>query len=65
VKELRGFEKVSLKPGEKKTVRFKLTSGQISFLDRNLKPVVEPGVFEVMIGSSSEDIRLKGEFKVR
>lgn len=65
VKELRGFEKVSLKPGEKKTVRFKLTSGQISFLDRNLKPVVEPGVFEVMIGSSSDDIRLKGEFKVR
>ncbi|OFX35964.1 MAG: hypothetical protein A2W90_23675 [Bacteroidetes bacterium GWF2_42_66] len=65
VKELRGFEKVSLAPGEKKTVRFKLTSGQISFLDRNLKPVVEPGVFEVMVGSSSEDIRLKGEFSVK
>jgi beta-glucosidase len=65
VKELKGFEKLSLAAGETKTVRFKLTPEQLSFLDRNLEPVVEPGLFEVMIGSSSEDIRLKGEFEVK
>jgi beta-glucosidase len=65
VKELKGFEKLSLGAGETKTVKFRLTSGQLSFLDRNLEPVVEPGIFEVMVGSSSEDIRLKGEFEVK
>jgi beta-glucosidase len=65
VKELKGFEKLSLAAGETKTVRFKLTSEHLSFLDRNLEPVVEPGQFEVMIGSSSENIRLKGEFEVK
>jgi beta-glucosidase len=65
VKELKGFEKLSLAAGETKTVRFKLTPEQLSFLDRNLEPVVEPGLFEVMIGSSSENIRLKGEFEVK
>jgi beta-glucosidase len=65
IKELKGFEKLSLAPGEKKTVRFKLTSEHLSFLDRNLEPVVEPGIFEVMVGSSSKDIRLKGEFEVK
>jgi len=65
IKELKGFEKLSLAPGEKKTVRFKLTPEHLSFLDRNLEPVVEPGIFEVMVGSSSKDIRLKGEFEVK
>ncbi len=65
VKELKGFEKLSLAPGEKKTVRFKLISEHLSFLDRNLEPVVESGMFDVMVGSSSEDIRLKGEFEVK
>ena len=65
VKELRGFEKISLAAGEKKTVKFRLMPEHLSFLDRNLKPVVEPGMFEVMVGSSSEDIRLKGSFEVK
>ena len=65
VKELKGFEKLSLAAGEKKTVRFRLAPEQLSFLDRNLERVVEPGMFAVMIGSSSEDIRLKGEFEVK
>jgi len=65
VKELAGFEKVTLAAGEKKTVKFKLTQEQLSFLDRNLEPVVEPGIFKVMVGSSSADIRLKGEFEVK
>lgn len=64
VKELKGFEKISLAAGEKKTVRFKLTPEHLSLLDEHLEPVVEPGIFEVMVGSSSEDIRLFGKFKV-
>jgi beta-glucosidase len=65
VKELAGFEKVRLAAGEKKTVKFKLTSEQLAFLDKNLNWVVEPGLFKVMVGSSSEDIRLNGEFEVK
>jgi beta-glucosidase len=65
IKELKGFEKLSLAAGEKKTVRFKLTPEHMSFLNRNLETVVEPGMFEVMVGSSSGDIRLKGEFEVK
>ena len=64
VKELKGFEKVMLNPGEKKTVNFITTPEHLSFLDENLKKVVEPGLFTVMVGSSSKDIRLKGEFEV-
>jgi beta-glucosidase len=65
VKELRGFEKVSLAPGETKTVNFKLSPEHLSFLDRHLEPVVEPGMFKVMVGSSSDDIKLTGEFEVK
>ena len=65
VKELKGFEKVMLEPGEKKRVEFTLTPEQLSFLDQDLHWVVEPGMFSVMVGSSSEDIRLKGEFEVK
>ena len=64
VKELKDFERITLNPGEKKTVQFTLTHCQLSLLDRNLKRVVEPGTFEVMVGSSSEDIRLRGNFEV-
>ena len=65
VKVLAGFERVSLAVGEKKTVNFKLTPEQLAFLDKNLEWVVEPGKFKVMIGSSSVDIRLNGEFEVK
>ncbi|MCK4966297.1 glycoside hydrolase family 3 C-terminal domain-containing protein [bacterium] len=63
--ELKGFEKISLQPGEKKTVKFKLTPEDLSFIGENMKPVVEPGRFDIMVGSSSEDIRLKGSFEVK
>ncbi len=63
--ELRGFERVSLAPGQTKTVRFRLEAEDLSLLDRNLEPVVEPGAFEVRVGRSSEDIRLQGSFAVR
>jgi beta-glucosidase len=65
VKELAGFEKVSLAAGETKTVKFRLAPEQLAFLDKNLEWVVEPGMFKVMVGSSSDDIRLKGEFEVK
>ncbi len=64
VQELKGFRKVALKPGEKKTVAFTLTPEDLSLLDRNLERVVEPGEFRVMVGHSSADIKLKGSFEV-
>jgi beta-glucosidase len=63
-KNLRGFERVELKPDEKKTVNFTLTPADLSLWDRQMHFVVEPGTFRVMIGSSSEDIRLTGEFEI-
>jgi beta-glucosidase len=64
VQELKGFRKIALKPGEKKTVEFTLTPEDLSLLDRNLERVVEPGEFRVMVGHSSADIKLKGSFEV-
>jgi beta-glucosidase len=64
IKELKGFKRVALEPGEKQTVEFILTPDQLSLINQDMKRVVEPGIFEVMIGSSSEDIRLKGRFEV-
>ena len=63
-KNLRGFARVSLRPDETKTVTFLLTPADLSFWDRNMKFVVEPGWFRVMVGASSEDIRLSGEFEI-
>lgn len=53
VMELRGFRRVSLKPGEKATVEFPLTPDALSMLDLNMNKVVEPGVFDIMVGPSS------------
>jgi beta-glucosidase len=64
VRELKGFEKVSLTPGEKRTVTFTLAPEHLSLLNRQMEPVVEPGTFDVMVGSSCEDIRLRGSFEV-
>ncbi|MEI8087898.1 MAG: glycoside hydrolase family 3 C-terminal domain-containing protein, partial [Paludibacter sp.] len=60
--QLRGFERVSLNPNETKTVHFVLKPSDLELLDKDMKWVVEPGKFEVLIGASSEDIKLKGEF---
>ena len=64
VKELKGFKRITLKPGEKKSVNFTLGREELAFYDADMNLTVEPGVYEVMIGSSSEDIRLKGTFEV-
>lgn len=62
--DLRGFERISLNPGEKKTVEFTLHPDDLAILDKNMNWTVEPGKFQVMIGNSSEDIKLKKEFEV-
>jgi len=62
--DLRGFERLTLNPGETKTVRFTLHPDDMALLDKNMKWTVEPGKFQVMIGHSSEDIKLKKEFTV-
>ncbi|MDN3549035.1 glycoside hydrolase family 3 N-terminal domain-containing protein [Mucilaginibacter aquaedulcis] len=62
--DLRGFERVNLAPGEKKTVQFTLHPDDMALLDKNMNWTVEPGKFMVMIGSSSVDIKLKKEFEV-
>ena len=61
---LRGFERVSLKPGEKKRVHFTLDENALRLLDKNMEWTVEAGDFEVRIGASSADIRLTGTFTV-
>ncbi len=63
--QLRGFERVSLSAGEKKTVRFVLHPGDLAILDKDLNPVIEPGQFEIQIGSSSVDIRLRKTFFIK
>jgi beta-glucosidase len=65
VKELKGFVRVSLDPGETKTVTFTLWPKQLGFYDMSMDFVVEPGDINVMIGSSSEDIRAQGIFKIK
>lgn len=65
VKALRGFERIHLKPGEEKEVSFVLTPQDLGLWNRDNRFVVEPGGFTVMVGSSSEDIRLKGRFEVK
>jgi len=65
VKELKGFKRVTLKPGQKKTIVFTIPIVQLGFYNRDLKYVIEPGIMKVMVGSSSEDIRLTGEFEIK
>ena len=57
--ELRGFERISLQPGETKQVTFTLKPEDLQLLDRNMNWTVEPGDFEILVGASSQDIRLK------
>lgn len=59
IKELRGFEKIALAPGETGTVRFPITDKQLGFYDNNLKYTVEPGAFTFLTGSSSSDADLR------
>lgn len=64
VQRLRGFEKVRLRPGETRTVRFTLGPDELALLDASLRWVVEPGAFEVAVGGSSRELPLAARFEV-
>ena len=64
-KVLRGFERIHLQPGEEQTISFTLTPQDLGLWDKNNQFTVEPGSFSIMIGASSQDIRLKGSFEVQ
>lgn len=65
VMELKGFRRVRLAPGESRDVTFTLEPRHLRMLDADRRWIVEPGVFRVMVGASSEDIRLRGELIVK
>jgi beta-glucosidase len=64
VTELKGFSRITLKAGETRQISFNITPEMLQMLDINLKKVVEPGDFRIMIGASSKDIRLSGTIRV-
>jgi beta-glucosidase len=55
VKELKGFQRINLKPGQKKTVSLDITPEHLAFYNIDMDYIVEPGEFEIMIGNSSRD----------
>ena len=65
VMELKGFTRIRLRPGEEREVAFPLHARDLEFLDANMRWVVEPGTWRVMVGASSKDIRLRGALVVR
>ena len=65
IMQLRGFDRISLEPGETKTVHFNIKPDDLQILDKNMNWTVEPGDFEVLVGSSSKDIRLKEKFVIK
>ncbi|MET0392202.1 MAG: beta-glucosidase BglX [Chitinophagaceae bacterium] len=64
VKELKDFQKIMLRPGESKTIRFRIDKEKLGFYNARLQWVAEPGQFDLMIGSSAADIRLSDEFEL-
>jgi len=63
VKELKGYQRVTLKPGEKRRVEFTVTHDQLAFWNREMRFVVEPGEFIAMVGSNSQDV-IEAKFEV-
>jgi len=57
VKLLQGFQRITLAPGADQTIEFEITPDQLSFLDEHLERIVEPGLFDLMVGGSSEQLR--------
>jgi beta-glucosidase len=62
--QIKGFKRIALKPGESKEVSFELMPEHLSMLNADMKRVVEPGEFKIMIGGSSRDLRLRGFMRV-
>ena len=65
VMELAGFARITLAPQESRTVVFRVSRAQLSLLDADMRRVVEPGTWRIMVGASSKDIRLRREIDVR
>lgn len=64
VQELKGFQRIHLKAGEEKEIVFEITPELLEQLNEELKPIIEPGTFRIMIGSSSRDLPLKANLEV-
>lgn len=62
--QLRAFKRVNLLAGEEKTAFLKIAVNDLELLNKDMKWVVESGLFEVLIGTSSEDVKLKTEFYI-
>lgn len=62
IKELKGFQKVMLQLGETKTITFTIDKEKLAFYNDKLERVTQPGMFSLMIGSASDDIRLQDNF---
>jgi len=65
VMELKGFQRVHFRPWETQMVTFVITPDMLQMLDKDLRSVIEPGVFRIMIGGSSRDLRLKWNLTVK
>lgn len=65
VQQLKGFKKISLKPGESEVVEIKLPMKELALWNTRMEEVVEPGDFELQVGSASDDIRLKDVITVK
>ena len=65
VLELKGFQRIHLKAGEEKEIEFLITPEMLTQLDLELNSFVEPGIFRIMIGGSSKDLRLKTDLEVK
>jgi hypothetical protein len=65
VKELKGFKRITLKPDEKRTVKFTLGPKELSFTNKEMKYTVESGTIKVMVGKSSDGIQHTGSFEVK
>jgi len=63
IKALKGFRRITLQPGEVRTVTFRLASAALALYDRQMRRVVEPGRFSVYVGTNSEDV-LRSSFEV-
>jgi beta-glucosidase len=64
IKELKGFQKVMLQPGETKTITFTIDKEKLAFYNDQLERITQPGEFKLMIGSASDDIKLEDSFKL-
>jgi beta-glucosidase len=65
IMELKGFTRLRLEPGEAREVAFTLDASDLRMLDERMRWIVEPGIYRVMVGTSSRDIRLRGELTAR